>query len=123
MPKIQQGNNTLFVNLPAQYLRLLGWTKGTELAVYPSDKEAGTLLLREIKHKPEPVQQEAPKPQPQEQEEPKEEPQREATFTPIQEKQEEPQPVKPEIVTYRDKSGKLIKVMKKDGKYYRIPEQ
>jgi len=50
MPKIQKSKNCLFVNLPAQYCRLLGWKKGTEIVVYPAE-EKGTLLMKEMPKK------------------------------------------------------------------------
>jgi len=50
MPKIQKSKNCLFVNLPAQYCRLLGWKKGTELVIYPGT-EKGTLLMKEMPKK------------------------------------------------------------------------
>jgi len=46
--KIQKGKCTLYVNLPIEYCRLLGWGKGTELACYPSDSEKRVMILKEV---------------------------------------------------------------------------
>jgi len=48
MVKIQQGNKCLFVNLPIEYCRLLGWGKGQELAVYPAPNEPRALIIKEM---------------------------------------------------------------------------
>lgn len=45
--KIQKGKDVHFVVLPAQFIRLLNWTKGTEVAVFPGP-EPKTLLIKEI---------------------------------------------------------------------------
>lgn len=46
--KIQKSKNTLFINLPAEYIRLLGWAKGTELACYPDKDKPRVLILQEV---------------------------------------------------------------------------
>ncbi len=48
MVKIQQGKQTLFINLPKQYVQLLGWAKGTELMVYPAPNEKRALIVKEL---------------------------------------------------------------------------
>lgn len=46
--KIQQGKGILFIALPIEYCRLLGWQKGTELAVFPSGTEPRTMIVKEV---------------------------------------------------------------------------
>ena len=46
MPKIQASKNCLFVNLPMQYCKAFGWTKGQELLVYPSGQHE--LVIKEM---------------------------------------------------------------------------
>jgi len=48
MPKLQKGNNTLFLNIPKQYIQLLGWEKGTEVMIYPAANEKKALLIKEM---------------------------------------------------------------------------
>ena len=45
MPKIQQGKQTLFLNLPKQYCRAFGWKKGTELLQSAMQKDPNNLWL------------------------------------------------------------------------------
>lgn len=52
MPKLQlseqEGGSMRFhLTIPTQYVRLLGWKKGIELAIVPG-KEDRTLLLKEM---------------------------------------------------------------------------
>jgi len=48
MPIIQQGKNCLFLNLPKEYMQLLGWKKGTQVVVYPAPNEKQALLVKEM---------------------------------------------------------------------------
>jgi len=51
MPKLQKGNNTLFLNIPKQYVQLLGWKKGTDVIVYPAPGKKKVLLIKEMPKK------------------------------------------------------------------------
>ena len=45
--KIQESKGRFHVTLPKQYVRLLGWQRGTELTILPSTKEK-ELLIKEM---------------------------------------------------------------------------
>lgn len=48
MPKIQESINGKFVYLPKAFTTLLEWNKGDTLAIYPSNTEKGTLIMRKV---------------------------------------------------------------------------
>ena len=48
MAKIQQAGKYYFVYLPKQYVKLLGWEKGTELVCYPAKEEEKALLIKKM---------------------------------------------------------------------------
>ena len=56
MPKIQKSGNRFHITLPMQYIKLLGWNKGTEIAVLPMGES-----ILQLKKMP---QREEPKPLP-----------------------------------------------------------
>ena len=41
----------MFLNMPKQYMDLLGWEKGTEVMVYPAPGERKALLLKKMPKK------------------------------------------------------------------------
>jgi hypothetical protein len=38
----------MFLNMPKQYMQLLGWQKGQELMVYPAPNEKQALLIKKL---------------------------------------------------------------------------
>lgn len=48
MAKLQKGKNTIFLNIPKQYIQLLDWKKGTEILVYPAPNEKKALIIKEM---------------------------------------------------------------------------
>jgi len=43
--RLQENQKRFFLSIPSDYIKLLGWTKGQELAVIPGAKE---LVVKEI---------------------------------------------------------------------------
>lgn len=46
MPKIQENKNRFFVTIPKDYIKLAGWKKGEEVAIYPLEK--GKLIIQKV---------------------------------------------------------------------------
>ena len=43
--KLQESKGRLYCTIPTQFVKLLGWTKGMEVSIYPSN-EKNTLTIK-----------------------------------------------------------------------------